>query len=98
MDLLKKDKKERYDKLFKNWDACLKKNKASNLEALYKKLHSEIRKNPKKVKAERKNKPVRKIIGKDKYAVVREDSKGRKYVRHLKMGKEQKKKRVVAKI
>lgn len=75
MDILKKEKKEKYEKIFKNWDKCLQKNKVSNLEALYKKLHSDIRKNPKKVKTERKKAPVKKIISKDKFAIVREDSK-----------------------
>lgn len=75
MDILKKEKTEKYGKIFKNWDKCLQKNKVSNLEALYKKLHSDIRKGPKKVKTERKKAAVRKIISKDKFAIVREDSK-----------------------
>lgn len=65
---------------------------------MYKKVHNEIRKNPKKVKAERKNAPVKKVISKDKFAIVREDSKKRKYLRHIKITRDEKKKRVVAKI
>ena len=45
------------------------------MEALYKKVHSEIRKDPKKVKAQRKNAPVRKVK-KDKMGKTIENSKG----------------------
>ena len=61
MDLLRKEKNERFKKQFKAWDAALSKAKVNNLEALYKKLHSEIRKSPKRVKpAAKKQAPVRK--------------------------------------
>lgn len=50
MDLLKKEKNDRYKKQFKAWDALLAKLKVNNLEALYKKLHADIRKAPKRVK------------------------------------------------
>jgi len=68
------------------------------LEALYKKLHSDIRKNPKKVKAEKKANPVRKITSKanDK-AVVRENGgnfKKKKWIRHKKLNKKERKARV----
>jgi len=77
----------------------LTKNKVANLEALYKKVHSEIRKNPKKVaKAEKKQAPVRKVISKDKGYLTIEDSKKRKYIRHKKITREERKKRVLAKI
>lgn len=70
----------------------------TTLEALYKKVHTEIRKNPKAVKAERKQAAVRKVISKDRTAIVYEDSKKRKYIRHKKMNKDERKKRVAAKI
>jgi len=73
MDLLKKDKSSgKYAKQFSKWDASLTKNKVANLEALYKKVHAAIRADPKKVKAERKNAPVRKVISKpgDKKVVI----------------------------
>jgi len=55
MDILKKDKNnDKYKKQFSKWDATLVKNKVQNLEALYKKIHAEIRKGPKKVKVEKK--------------------------------------------
>ena len=61
MDLLKKEKNDRFKKQFKRWEANLTKAKVNNLEALYKKLHGDIRKNPKRVKAAaKKAAPTRK--------------------------------------
>jgi hypothetical protein len=97
MDLLKKEKKEKFAKQFSKWDATLQKNKVTNLEALYKKIHADIRKGPKRVKTERKNAPVRKVIGKDKARVI-QDSKGRKWLRHKKLNIQERKDRVKAKI
>ena len=78
MDLLKKDEKKdkekssksRFETQFSRWSKTLAANKAANLEALYKKLHSDIRGNPKKVKAEKKNAPQRKVISKDKGQLI----------------------------
>jgi hypothetical protein len=48
----------------------------SNLEALYKKVHAEIRKNPLRVKVVKKNAPVKKVVSKANVkAVVYENSK-----------------------
>ena len=69
MDLLKKNNKEKYAKQFSKWEACLAKAKVSNMEALYKKVHSEIRKSPKRVKVDKKA-PVRKQITKEKGVLV----------------------------
>jgi hypothetical protein len=77
----------------------LTKNKVTSLEALYKKAHTEIRKNPKKpAKADKKQAPVRKVISKDKGYLLIEDSKKRKYIRHKKITRDERKKRVLAKI
>lgn len=65
IDHLKKDKKDKLDKQFSKWLKTLEANKVQNLEALYTKVHNEIRKNPKRVKpAEKKNQPVKKVISK----------------------------------
>lgn len=106
MDLLKKDEKKdkekggksRYEKQFSRWIKTLATNKVANLEALYKKVHSDIRGNPKKVKAERKQAPSRKVISKEKGQLFQQDSKGRKWLRLKKITKEERKARVVAKI
>jgi large subunit ribosomal protein L5e len=97
LDHLKKDKKEKVDKQFSKWLKCLEKNKVQNMEALYKKVHGEIRKAPQRVKAEKKA-PVRKVISKagDK-AVQNQDSKGRKWFRHKKLNREERRQRVVQK-
>jgi len=97
MDLLKKDKKEKYATIFSQWDKTLQKNKVANLEALYKKVHSEIRKSPKKVKAERKQAAVRKVLSKEKGALIIEDFKKRKYIRNKKITRQERKDRVMAK-
>lgn len=54
MDHLKKEKKEKFKGQFSKWEDNLTKSKTANLEALYKKVHSEIRKNPKREKVARK--------------------------------------------
>jgi len=75
------------------------KNKVQNLEALYKKVHADIRKNPKHTKPEKKNAPSRKVISKagDK-GVISQDSKGKKWIRNIKTTKDEKKQRAIAKI
>jgi large subunit ribosomal protein L5e len=98
MDHLKKTAKEKYNKQFSKWDATLTKAKVANLEALYKKVHSEIRKNAKRVKVERKQAAVRKQIKKEKGENIMQDSKGRKWIRRFKLTKAQRKERVAAKI
>jgi len=52
MDHLKKENKDKFKTQFSKWDANLTKSKVSSLEALYKKLHADIRKSPARVKAE----------------------------------------------
>jgi len=68
------------------------------LEALYKKIHAEIRKTPIRPKPAEK-KTVRKTISKagDK-SVVFENSKGKKWLRHLKLNKEERRERINKKI
>lgn len=98
MDILKKENKDRYKKQFNQWDATLTKAKVSTLEALYKKVHAEIRKGPKRVKAERKQAPVRKQITKAKGCLVLQNSKNKKWLRHFKLTNEERKARVTQKI
>ena len=97
MDKLKKENKQKYTTQFSQWDKVLSKAKVSNLEALYKKVHSEIRKDPKFKKAERKGTPVRKVIKKEKLGVIYENSK-KKWFRSKKINKKQKLERVKIKI
>jgi large subunit ribosomal protein L5e len=97
MDLLKKENKSKFESHFSKWIKCLAKNKANNVEALYTKVHAEIRKNPDRKKVERKGTPVHKAISKDK-ARVFQDSKGRKWLRHKKLSREERKARVISKI
>jgi hypothetical protein len=80
MDKLKKEDASRFAKQFSNWDKVLKAAKVANLEALYKKVHSEIRKAPKRVKADRAA-TVRKQITKENGSLVLQNSKGKKWLR-----------------
>ena len=99
MDHLKKENKDKFNTQFSKWQKTLTATKASNLEALYKKLHADIRKNPKRTKTERKQAAVRKILSKEgDKQIVRADSKGRKYLRPVKLTKNEKLDRVRAKI
>lgn len=97
MDKLKTNK-DKYTKQFSKWDATLTKAKVASVEALYKKIHQEIRKGPKRVKVERKQAAVRKQISKANGSLVQQDSKGKKWLRQFKLTREQRKQRVAAKI
>lgn len=98
MDHLKKTNKDKFTKQFSQWAKCLEKAKAANTEALYKKVHAEIRKSPKRVKAEKKQAAVRKVIKKENGIRVLQNSKNKQWVRLFKLTKEQRKARVAAKI
>ena len=98
MDKLKKEDASRFAKQFSKWDANLKTAKVANLEALYKKIHADIRKGPKRVKAERKQAAVRKQITKENGSLVLQNSKGKKWLRQFKLTKAQRTARVAAKI
>lgn len=96
-DLLKKENKDRFKKQFKNWESTLTKNKVANIEALYKKVHAEIRKAPARPAAAKKT-PVRKQITKKDGRLVQENSKKQKWLRHFKLTRAERAARVTAKI
>jgi large subunit ribosomal protein L5e len=96
-DRLKKENKDGFKKQFSKWDANLTKAKVANFEALYKKVHAEIRKAPARVKAAAK-KPTRKQVSKAKGALIQTDSKGKKWIRHFRLTNAERKARVEAKI
>lgn len=97
MDHLKKENKDKYKKQFNKWDTAITASKVKTVEELYKKLHADIRKGPKRVKAERKQAPVRKVISKDK-GLEQQNSKGVKWIRQKKLSLEQRKERVRVRI
>jgi large subunit ribosomal protein L5e len=96
MDLLKKKNKDLFKKQFSKWEACLTKAKVANTEALYKKVHAEIRKNPDRVKVDKKA-PVRKQIKKAAGQLVQQDSKNKKWLRQYRLSNAERKARVAAK-
>lgn len=97
MDHLKKENKDRFKKQFSKWDATLTKAKVTSLEALYKKLHADIRKGPQRVKPDKKA-AVRKTISKDHKGHVQQDSKNRKWTILRRLTREQRNERVKTKI
>jgi len=97
IDKLKKESKDKYTKQFSKWEANFTKAKVNTIEALYKKVHSEIRKSPLRPKVDKKA-PIRKQITKANGELVQADSKGRKWIRLFKLTREQRNKRIAAKI
>jgi large subunit ribosomal protein L5e len=59
MKSLKTDSKEDFERQFSDWSKCLTAAKVQTVEALYKKVHAEIRKNPSHTKKATKANPVR---------------------------------------
>jgi large subunit ribosomal protein L5e len=98
MDLLKKENNSRFKKQFSAWETALAKAKVANLEALYKKVHAEVRKAPVRVKNVRKVAPVRKQVTKAKGVLIQTNFKAKKWVRHYRLTNEDRKGRVNAKI
>lgn len=96
MNLLKKEDAAKFKRQFANWEKCLAANKVKTCEELYKKVHAAIIANPDRVKAKGNTKPTRKVITAGK-ALVQQDSKGRKWLRHFRMTTQQRKERVAEK-
>jgi len=99
MDLLKKT--DSYKVHFSNWDKCLKANKVTKLEELYKKIHAEIRKNPERVKS--KNTRTKRATRQERLkrrdtTNIHTGAKGGKYLRDRKITLDTRKKRVADKI
>ena len=96
-DRLKKDNKDAFKKQFSGWEANLTKAKVATLEALYKKVHAEIRKAPQRVKAAKKA-AVRKQVSKGKGDLIQTNSKNKKWLRQYRITNAERKARVQAKI
>ena len=96
-DLLKKESKDKFQKQFKNWETTLTKAKAATFEALYKKLHADIRKTPARPKVDRKA-PIRKQVIKKDGRLIQENSKKGIWIRHFKLTRAERQARVNAKI
>lgn len=96
MNTLKKENAEKYKTLFSQWDKCLKANSAKTCEDVYKKVHKAIIANPDRKKGKGNAKPVRKVVT-DGFAKVFANSKGKKWLRHSRISKEQRVANVQAK-
>jgi large subunit ribosomal protein L5e len=95
MDLLSKDKKA-YSKQFSLWDKCLKDSGSKNVEELYKKIFTEVRKNPEK--ADGKKKSEQKKITRDPKDVNICTNGKHKYRRDKRISNQQRKDNVNKKI
>lgn len=96
IDTLKKSKDPNaYKDKFSKWDECLKNAKVAKIEDLYKKVFAEIRKNPSKAPA--KKREQKKIVRDttDPNIVI---NGGKKYRRDTRLNNQQRKERVAAKI
>jgi large subunit ribosomal protein L5e len=99
MKALQSEDKERFQRQFANWTKCLAAAKVKTCEDLYKKVHAAVIANPDRVKAKGNAKPTRKVVDdKTPGAVVRQDSKGRKWLRHSRITTAQRKARATNKL
>lgn len=96
MDTLKKSKNSNdYNQKFSQWDKCLKNAKVNKIEELYKKVFAEIRKNPAKAPAKKKEQKKVTRDTKDPSIVI---NGAKKYRRDVKLSNKQRKDRVAEKI
>jgi large subunit ribosomal protein L5e len=93
MNAVKKENPEKYKTLFSQWDKCLKSNSAKTCEDVYKKVHKAIIANPDRKAVKGNAKPVRKVVTAGK-ALVLANSKGKKWLAHKRLSKEERVARV----
>jgi hypothetical protein len=96
MNLLKKEDAAKFKRQFSQWEKCLASAKAKTCEDVYKKVHAAIIANPARKAAAAKKAGTRKVVT-AKPALVQQDSKGRKWIRHFRLTTDQRKEKVNAK-
>lgn len=96
MNKLKKEDAAAFKRQFSQWEKCLAAAKVKTCEDLYKKVHKAINANPDRKKIAGNAKPVRKVITPGK-AMVMQNSKGKKWLRHFRITTEQRNANVQAK-
>ena len=94
MDLYSK-KKDKQDYQFSQWKKCLQSSGCKDIEALYKKVHAEIRKNPDRPEKKKVEYVYKRKEG-DKSIVIAPN--GKEFRRDVKLSKEKRKERVIDKI
>jgi large subunit ribosomal protein L5e len=95
MNTLKKEDPEKFKRQFSQWDKCLTAAKVKTVEELYKKVHSAVIANPDRKKKAGNAKPTRKVLSQGP-AKVLQNSKGNKWVKHIRLTNQQRNDRVVA--
>lgn len=93
-DMLKADNPAVFKKQFSQWEKALK---GKSFEDIYTAVHAAIRKNPDRVKAAKKNAPVRKIV-QAAPTLIMQNSKGKKWLRQKKISLTLRKERVQQKM
>jgi large subunit ribosomal protein L5e len=93
MNLLKKENAAKFKIQFSNWEKCLTDTKSKTCEDLYKKVHAAIVANPVRATAAAKKVGARKVID-AKPQLVQQDTKGRKWLRHFRLTKDQRQEKV----
>jgi hypothetical protein len=84
MNEMKKEDPEKFKRHFGKWTKCLDAAKVKTCEDLYKKVHDAIKKSPERKKRAGNTKPTRKVLEKG-FALVQQDSKNRKWLRHFRI-------------
>lgn len=93
-DLLKSEQPAAFKRQFSQWEKALK---GKSFEDVYTAAHAAIRKNPDRVKAAKKNAPVRKVV-QAAPSLILQNSKGKKWLRQKKISLALRKERVQEKM
>jgi len=96
MNSMKKEDPEKFKRHFGKWAKCLEAAKVKDCESLYAKVHKAIKANPDRKKKAGNKKPTRKVITAGK-ALVQQDSKNRKWLRHFRITNEMRKQKITDK-
>ena len=96
MNQLKKEDAAKFKRQFSQWEKCLSAAKVKSPEELYKKVHAAINKDPSRKASKGNAKPTRKVVTPGK-AKVLANSKGKKWLVHRRLSKEERIERIQAK-
>jgi len=92
MNELKKADAAKFKRQFAGWEKTLKAANAKTCEDLYKKVHAAVIADPSR-QGKKKNAGTRKTV-QERPQLIQQDSKGRKWLRHFRLNKEQRQEKV----
>ena len=93
MNDLKKSDAAKFKRQFSNWDKCLTAAKVKTCEDLYKKVHAAIIADPSRKGNGKRKEGTRKEVA-PRPQLIQQDSKGRKWLRHFRLTREQRQEKV----